>query len=1156
MTRSRHVLGAFLLLLSLRHVDTQDNYVIVPGDVTFAAMFTVNGLQDGACGQYDVETMQSILGVTWFIEALNGMDYIPGVRLGLDVYRTCMMTAKATEGAIKLLDNYDVMSGNAHNKSSVLFGVLGPERTSEVLVVSSLFSSLPASQRLLQISGSSTGKQLSDSTRFPNFFRVIPPDDTQVKVILGLLLQLQWNYVAIIYDDDDYGRSAATELRQLAEQKQLCIPVFAGLPTDTTSSQYAIKANQIASELKSAENGLVRGVVILGAAATTRSLLATLGQHVSYVTLVLSEAVALHRATLLTPNGRVADLARGTMVTTPPYLDIPEVTALWTELWSNNSVFGNHVTTNPWLGEYFHQLVGCSYNASGCWDGASAQRTGLLATEGGKLNLFVSYQVKATAVMAALLKQLHDSTCGTSARGVCSQLQQQLAQRQDVLDTLRHVTLNLSVFSSMSSAFSSMTSVTFNDTTGDVVTEQSEEDYTVFNFRQDDGGNFNFIQIGSWVDDSLTINTSRAQFYDESQNPLTWSELPPAQCPQNHDCVSCERDVSQDIVFMEGDFYIVGMMGVSEKNEVDVLQCGPVKPLVGADLVQSMLFAVQQVNKKTGIFRDVLPGRRVGLIVINTCGSAQLVKKRLMDLHTAGAVSLPGLGDRDTASLVDNIMGYVGAYFSSNSMAAVETLNGLRRAFVQVSGSSTASSLSDTRQFPNFLRLFAADDKQAMAILDIVQSLGANYIQVIYDNSTAYASGLFKELQNAAQSDRFNICITQGIATTPQPEVSQYLWIKGKLRNKDAAKIVVVILHHLEIQKVMDAILPGLTSGEFMFIATESWGRRQDLITGVDRVKMMGSLVLSQEIVINSFFDQYFQNLQPQTSSNPWLAYFWEAKLNCYFSKGFRRKGKSGPCPGNFAQDYVQDIRIPFFINSVYALVLGFSKTLTRICGSQATSVCQQLTSSDLFAEMLKVQLDLYGTGQATEVFDSNGDGLVGYKVLQIERDDSSASAGVFKYSDVGSWTRDKLTLERGRLLLGKQSTFQTVCPNHIECSACFPPHPADPGGQTDGDDDRVSVAVFAGVVVVLVLIIAALLVVVVLFIHRRRQAAEDDPGYSTVYPVPGAVQPPLPQPRACSNKPKLKPRLAEKELEDLPADYIHPIPSRGELLEIGNADV
>ena len=53
-----------------------------------------------------------------------------------------------------------------------------------------------------------------------------------MQVLLKLLQQLDWNYIAIVYDDDDYGRQAAEELRDLSKGQDLCVPSFTALPLD------------------------------------------------------------------------------------------------------------------------------------------------------------------------------------------------------------------------------------------------------------------------------------------------------------------------------------------------------------------------------------------------------------------------------------------------------------------------------------------------------------------------------------------------------------------------------------------------------------------------------------------------------------------------------------------------------------------------------------------------------------------------------------------------------------------------------------------------------------------------------------------------------------------------------------------------------------
>ena len=50
------------------------------------------------------------------------------------------------------------------------------------------------------------------------------------QAILKLMQHLRWNYIAIVYDDDDYGREAAKSLKFMSEQHGICVPSFTALP--------------------------------------------------------------------------------------------------------------------------------------------------------------------------------------------------------------------------------------------------------------------------------------------------------------------------------------------------------------------------------------------------------------------------------------------------------------------------------------------------------------------------------------------------------------------------------------------------------------------------------------------------------------------------------------------------------------------------------------------------------------------------------------------------------------------------------------------------------------------------------------------------------------------------------------------------------------
>nr|KAG5689964.1 hypothetical protein BaRGS_033645 [Batillaria attramentaria] len=843
--------------------------------------------------------------------------------VGLEVYRSCRNPEKAVQSTVSLLQKYDGDGGNP-GQSSSLFGILGPPSTAEAMAVSRFIGSLPADQEVFQISGSATGAALSNKRLYPNFFRVIPSDSTQIQV----------------------------------KRKH------------------------------------VRGMVIIGGHGTTQELIRRMNAEVRFVEFILSEATGLQRSTMESSSGSALGLAQGALLASPQYFGVPKFRTYWNSLWETKTVFVEQATENPWLAGFFKQKTGCTTDIGACWDGAQRDdlKLSTVDSSGEGLGLFTWYNVKATAVMAQFLKQLHEEKCAGTT-GPCTRLTEAIKKRGDLLASLRGASFSLNDLGSSVSSFSDMT-VQF-DANGNITIPQGEAEYAVYNFRKETGGNnFVFKKIGAFDDGALNIQTPEAEFYSEDGSSLNWEALPKAQCPADRDCVECRKDLTDHVVFKEGDFYVVALIPVYSKNPTNSLECGDINGYSGADLVQAIMFAVDQV--KTNVdFKGVLTGRTVGLVVINTCGTPLLVRQRILDLHS-GRLTLPD--GRNTSFIVPKIMGYVGAFYSSNSIAASETLTSIGRSYVEVSAVSTSPALSDRVKHPYFMRLVPPDDTQAQVFLDVVRSLGSNYIQIIYDASTAYATGLFNEVMKRVS--RYDICVAQGIPITPRETSSEYKWIVDTLRDKSHAKLVIVILHELEVEKTMDAILPLLTDDNFVFLGCESWGRRQQLITG--RTKLEGSLVLSLEIAVDQVFKNEFSQIDPRGGNNIWLNYFWEKRKNCYFEKSFERKDRQ-PCEDDIAHDYMQDTWAPFFINCVYSVVLGFNKTLSKHCSASPTfrSKCDALTSERLVEATKEVQLDLYSTGRKDKVFDSNGDGLGGFKVLQIVKDLSSSDSGQMLYKDI-----------------------------------------------------------------------------------------------------------------------------------------------------------
>ncbi|XP_076467623.1 uncharacterized protein LOC143298628 [Babylonia areolata] len=1063
----------------------EDSLAVSGGNVILAVMVRMNELRGGQCGNFSLLSLQELMALVWFVDAVNTAGYIPGVTIGLEAYRTCRLPAKAAQGAVRLLQKYRVgQDSSVQQQQPLLFGMLGPDATAEASVVSRLIGYLPANQRLVQISGSATGKELSDKELHPNFFRVVANDHVQIKVMARLLAALDWNYVAVVYDDDDYGQSAASKLRKLLEDRNICVPLYAELPLDIRSSQFDTAAKSVAQKLQSPEQGPIRGVVVVASPSSTRQLLHTLNASlVPSPQLVLSEAVGLNLATLQQHHtGRLLPLAAGALLTTPPHIPAPEFEAFWTHLWTNRTVFSHHARRLPWLEAYFVQLTGCPSNVE-CWEKSlnllAAQRMG----EGGQRNASVGYALKAAAVMVELLKQMQRDKCGEGHTGVCQDLSSSITGRQHVQDALQAATLNLAGLSSLVGAFRSETSVRF-DSDGDVVVDKGVTAYMVYNLVRGTGDEYSFREIGEFQGNTLKMDTEQAEFYDRNDHPLTWEQLPHAQCDDDHDCLHCVRDVSADVMFVEGDFYVIALVPVSARSWEVPLMCGGVKGREGADVAQAMRLAVEKA---------VQPSRTVGLVVINTCGSPLHVRQRLTDLY-AGRLVLGG--ERNSSLVLERVVGVVvlaTADDTDSSLAAYDTLTHLQTTFVQVSATPTPLQ-QDRSKYPYLMRLVPVDDTQVQVMLDIVQTLGADHIQVIYDSSSAYATGLFQKLQEESRSDRYNICIAQSIPTTPS---SHHGHIAIRLREKSSTRVVVILLNDSLIHNVMAAILPLLllTSDDdhhFRFLWGDAWWGRRGNVTMPE-----GSLVLAPGVHGDPVFQHDFTtSVDPTQSSNPWLPAFWEARLGCFMDKSFQRRGRR-PCPKNMAADYEQDSpAVPLSILSARALLKGFHAALTRHCGANASRVCRGLTSSRLAEAVRGVEVEVQSGGADTRVFDSSGDVVgVGYEVLQVESgsQDDGASSGSdgerLVYRTVGTWMKATgLSVNQDKLvpLEKDHSERPSSCPalNH-DGDLCS----SNPSSSTGSDGLSVSVAAGAGTVFIVIIIV--LLIVVILLIRRRRRDSD-----------------------------------------------------------------
>lgn len=104
----------------------------------------------------------------------------------------------------------------------------------------------------LQISYGATSDKFSDKLLYPSFFRTVPSDKWQVEVMVLLLEKFNWNWVAIVGSEEEYGQQGVQEFSKIAANKSVCV-AYQGLIPVYSDPKPAVKTiidNIIATKVK------------------------------------------------------------------------------------------------------------------------------------------------------------------------------------------------------------------------------------------------------------------------------------------------------------------------------------------------------------------------------------------------------------------------------------------------------------------------------------------------------------------------------------------------------------------------------------------------------------------------------------------------------------------------------------------------------------------------------------------------------------------------------------------------------------------------------------------------------------------------------------------------------------------------------------------
>ncbi|XDV43666.1 hypothetical protein PO909_012107 [Leuciscus waleckii] len=252
------------------------------------------------------------LAVVHTIETINNSSFLPGVRLGYYICDTCSDASKAIQSTEHML----AVNGSLPVQCEVLErpnvkAIIGARFSEDSLAVARLLSLY----MVPQISTTSSAQTLSDRVRYPAFLRTIPSDVHQTKALTNFMKHFHWDWVGVVYGDDDYGKNALQSFLADAEDADICQAFKEALPHYLANDEIDKRIQEVAETIRSSEAKVV--LLILKEELVFKLFKEMIRQNISR-TWIASDAWSMSRnISRMDGINRVGDIFGFTFITGP-----------------------------------------------------------------------------------------------------------------------------------------------------------------------------------------------------------------------------------------------------------------------------------------------------------------------------------------------------------------------------------------------------------------------------------------------------------------------------------------------------------------------------------------------------------------------------------------------------------------------------------------------------------------------------------------------------------------------------------------------------------------------------------------------------------------------------------------------------------------------
>ncbi|XP_022625823.1 metabotropic glutamate receptor 1 isoform X2 [Seriola dumerili] len=493
------------------------------------------------------------------------------------------------------------------------------------------------------------------------------------------------------------------------------------------------------------------------------------------------------------------------------------------------------------------------------------------------------------------------------------------------------------------------------------------------------------------------------------------------------------RAVSRSVARMDGDVIIGALFSVHHQPSAEKVaerKCGDVREQYGIQRVEAMFHTLDRINTDP----NLLPNISLGCEIRDSCWHSSVALEQSIEFIRDSLISIRD--DKDGSKwCIDGtpsnqpppskkpIAGVIGP---GSSSVAIQVQNLLQLFNIpQIAYSATSIDLSDKTLFKYFLRVVPSDTLQARAMLDIVKRYNWTYVSAVHTEGNYGESGMeaFKEL--ASQE---GLCIAHSDKIYSNAGEKHYDRLLRKLRERlPKARVVVCFCEGMTVRGLLTAMRRLGVFGEFLVIGSDGWADRYEVVEGYEQEAEGGITMKLQSEVVKSFDDYYLKLRLDTNTRNPWFPEFWQYRFQCrLLGHPQENKNYKKVCSGNESlhENYVQDSKMGFVINAIYAMAHGLHDMHKELCPGQ-TGLCEAMDPIDgskLLDYLLKTSFR--GVSGEEIYFDENGDTPGRYDIMNLQ----SVGDGRYDYLNVGSWHEGILNIDDNKLWMNSSDMVRSVC--------------------------------------------------------------------------------------------------------------------------------